>query len=101
VWGHGFPPPAFDDHFDVVEQRSVGDGHARLTLMCGQERFGAIAFRTALPVPGRIHALFRPEMNRWNGLVNLELIIDYWTASEPSPSVGRADETAAGNSRTA
>jgi len=95
VWGQGFPPPAFDDHFDVVEQRSVGDGHARLTLMRGKERFAAIAFRTPLPVPARIHALFRPEVNRWNGLLGLELIIDYWTASEPLPpldaDVGRID----------
>jgi len=40
-------------------------------------------------------ALFRPEVNRWNGLLGLELIIDYWTASEPLPpldaDVGRID----------
>jgi single-stranded-DNA-specific exonuclease len=79
VWGQGFPAPAFDDIFDVVDQRSVGEGHARLALMRGGERFAAVAFRTPVPMPLRIHALFRPEVHQWNGLSNLELVIDYWT----------------------
>ena len=82
VWGQGFPPPAFDDTFDVVEQRVVGDGHAKLTLARGGERFDAIA----VPHPARrcrlrIHALFRPEVNDWNGLASLELVIEHWTAA--------------------
>jgi len=32
-------------------------------------------------MPLRIHALFRPEVNHWNGLASLELVIDYWTAA--------------------
>jgi single-stranded-DNA-specific exonuclease len=81
VWGQGFPPPAFDDTFDVLAQRSVGDGHAKLTLARGGERFAAIAFRTPATMPARIHALFRPEVHHWNGLQNLELVVDYWTAT--------------------
>ena len=79
VWGQGFPAPAFDDRFDVVEQRAVGDGHAKLTLARGGERFPAIVFRTPVPMPARIHALYRPEVNHWNGLLSLELVVDYWT----------------------
>ncbi len=67
--------------FDVVAQRAVGDGHAKLTVARGGERFAAIAFRTAVPMPPRIHALFRPEVNHWNELQSLELVIDYWTAA--------------------
>ncbi|HEX6136606.1 MAG TPA: DHHA1 domain-containing protein, partial [Casimicrobiaceae bacterium] len=81
VWGQGFPAPAFDDVFDVIEQREVGAGHARVGLARGGERFAAIAFRTPAAMPPRIHALFRPEINLWNGLVSLELVIDYWTAA--------------------
>jgi single-stranded-DNA-specific exonuclease len=80
VWGQGFPQPAFDDHFDVLAQRTVGDGHARLTLARGGERFTAIAFRTPVPMPPRIHALYRPEIHQWQGLLNLELVIDHWSA---------------------
>jgi single-stranded-DNA-specific exonuclease len=81
VWGQGFPPPAFDDTFDVVDQRVIGDGHAKLALTRGGERFTAIAFRAPSAMPPRIHALYRPEVNHWNGLVNLELVIDYWTTA--------------------
>jgi single-stranded-DNA-specific exonuclease len=79
VWGQGFPAPAFDDVFDVTEQRSVGEGHAKLTLTRDRERFAAIAFRTPSPLPARIHALFRPEVNHFQGLASLELVIDYWS----------------------
>ena len=79
AWGQGFPAPAFDDVFDVADQRSVGDGHAKLTVIRGAERFPAIAFRTPATMPPRIHALFRLEIHQWNGLSNLELIIDFWS----------------------
>ncbi|HET8831992.1 MAG TPA: single-stranded-DNA-specific exonuclease RecJ [Casimicrobiaceae bacterium] len=78
VWGQGFPPPAFDDTFDVIAQRVVGDGHAKLTVARDGERFNAIAFRTRDALPPRIRALFRPEVNHWNGLTSLELVIDFW-----------------------
>ena len=82
AWGQGFPAPAFDAVFDVVGQRSVGEGHAKLALARGRERFDAIAFRTPATMPARIHALFRPEVNYWNGLSSLELVIDYWTPAD-------------------
>jgi single-stranded-DNA-specific exonuclease len=79
AWGQGFAPPAFDGDFDVADQRSVGDGHAKLTLLHGRERYAAIAFRTPAALPARIHALFRPEINHYQGLSSLELVIDYWS----------------------
>ena len=78
AWGQGFPAPAFDGVFDVAEQRTVGDGHARLVLTRGRERFAAMAFRTPAALPARMHALFRPEINRYQGLSALELVIDHW-----------------------
>jgi len=79
AWGQGFPAPAFDDVFDLADQRSVGEGHAKLIVTRGGEHFPAIAFRTPATMPPRIHALFRPEIHHWNGLSNLELVIDYWS----------------------
>ena len=79
AWGQGFPAPAFDAVFDVADQRAVGDGHARLTLMRGRERFEGIAFRTTAALPARIHALFRPEVRTFQGLSGLELVVDHWT----------------------
>ena len=79
AWGQGFPAPAFDDTFDVTDQRSVGDGHAKLALARDGERFVAIAFRTPANLPSRVHALFRPEISRYEDLLGLELVVDYWT----------------------
>ena len=78
AWGQGFPAPAFDAVFDVADQRAVGDGHAKLTLVRGRERFAAIAFRTSSALPPRIHALFRPEIHRFQGLSSLELVVEHW-----------------------
>ncbi|MGE5089311.1 MAG: single-stranded-DNA-specific exonuclease RecJ [Candidatus Levyibacteriota bacterium] len=76
VWGQGFAPPTFDGSFQVVAQRSVGDGHAKLTLERDGERYPAIAFRTPATLPARIRALYRPELNAWNGLQSVQLVIE-------------------------
>jgi single-stranded-DNA-specific exonuclease len=78
VWGQGLPAPAFDDVFDVTEQRVVGERHLRLALARDGERFGAIRFNQPDPMPARIRALYRPEIGEWNGLLGLELVIDHW-----------------------
>jgi single-stranded-DNA-specific exonuclease len=63
VWGQGFAAPVFDDVFAVVDQRIVGGAHSKLTLARGNERFDAILFRHALPLPF-IRAAYRPDVNR-------------------------------------
>ena len=78
VWGQGFPPPVFDDAFCVVDQRIVGGAHTRLTLERGAERFDAILFRHADPVPASIRAVYRPEVSEWNGTASLELVVQHW-----------------------
>ncbi|MFO1312225.1 MAG: single-stranded-DNA-specific exonuclease RecJ [Burkholderiales bacterium] len=78
VWGQGLPPPTFDDTFDVVATRIVGGQHTRLTLERDGERFEAILFRHADPLPGRLVAAFRPEVNEWQGTEALELTIEHW-----------------------
>jgi single-stranded-DNA-specific exonuclease len=78
VWGQGFPPPRFDDAFAVLEQRIVGGTHSRLTLGRGGERFEAILFRNADPLPPSIRAVYRPEVNEWNGVASLQLVVEHW-----------------------
>lgn len=82
VWGQGFPPPRFDAGFRVAGQRVVGARHTRLVLDRDGERFDAIVFRHADPLPGSIRAVFRPEVNRWQGAESLELVVEHW-APEP------------------
>jgi single-stranded-DNA-specific exonuclease len=78
VWGQGLPAPSFDDRFEVAGQRVVGEHHRRLTLVRDEERFAGIAFRAPDALPGRIHALYRPEVREWNGLTSVELVVEHW-----------------------
>jgi single-stranded-DNA-specific exonuclease len=78
VWGQGMPAPAFDDTFDVRATRVVGGRHLRLGLERGAERFDAILFNCTEPLPARIRAAFRPEVNEWQGNASLQLTIEHW-----------------------
>ncbi len=78
VWGQGMPAPAFDDTFDVIDTRVVAGKHTRITLARGRERFEAMLFQYAGPLPERIRAAFRPEANEWQGTVSLQLTIEHW-----------------------
>ncbi len=78
VWGQGFAAPVFDDRFAVVDQRTVGEKHSRLVLGREGERFEAILFNHAEPLPPTIHAAYRPEINEWNGTASLQLIVEDW-----------------------
>jgi len=78
VWGQGFPAPTFDDVFDVLSCRLVAEAHTRLVLARGDERFGAVAFRTTCEFPPRIHAVFRVEIDRYNGEETLQLVLQHW-----------------------
>ena len=87
VWGQGFAPPSFADGFRVVSQRLVGGAHMRLEVapddglragppMC------AMLFRHDQPVPPRIHAAYRLDVNEWNGNRTVQLLVDHWQAAE-------------------
>ncbi|MDH4181505.1 MAG: single-stranded-DNA-specific exonuclease RecJ [Betaproteobacteria bacterium] len=83
VWGQGFAPPAFDDEFGVAASRIVGGAHTKLLLERGGERFDAILFRSTAPLPGRIRAVFRPEVDTFRGSPALQLVLTHW---EPAGS---------------
>ena len=78
VWGQGFPAPVFDDTFSVLAQRTVGGNHSKLALGRGTERFDAILFRHADPLPRFIRAAYRPDVNEWRGEATLQLVIEHW-----------------------
>jgi single-stranded-DNA-specific exonuclease len=88
VWGQGFPAPAFDDVFDVVDQRIVGERHSKLVLGrrdAGRSPgFPAILFNHADPLPATIRAVYRPDPNEWNGSVALQLVVVHWEPADPA-----------------
>ncbi|HEX4885321.1 MAG TPA: single-stranded-DNA-specific exonuclease RecJ [Casimicrobiaceae bacterium] len=81
VWGQGFPPPAFDDDFAVAASRIVGGAHTKLVLERGGERFDAILFRSTAALPGRIRAVFRPEIDTFRGAPSLQLVVVHWQSA--------------------
>ena len=81
-WGQGFAEPIFDDRFDVLSSRVVGDKHWKLVLRPagGSLAVDAIAFNAveSLPtMPQRVHAAYRLDENEWRGRINLQLRIEY------------------------
>jgi len=77
VWGSGFAAPLFMDGFTVRSQRLVGGKHLKLALERGHQRFDAIWFGREEPLPERIEGVYRLEQNEWNGMVSVQLVMEY------------------------
>jgi single-stranded-DNA-specific exonuclease len=81
-WGQGFPEPAFDGVFHLLERRIVGKGHLKLTLMEPTTglRLDAIAFNESgenLPSECRqVRIVYRPDVNEYRGDQCLQLLVD-------------------------
>ena len=81
-WGQHFVEPLFDDEFDVVSQRIVGERHWKLVLRhtSGQPLVDAIAFNLVEDypeLPPRVHVAYRLDRNEWRGQASLQMRIDY------------------------
>ncbi|HET7596724.1 MAG TPA: single-stranded-DNA-specific exonuclease RecJ [Burkholderiales bacterium] len=81
VWGAGFPEPRFHDTFEVREQRVVGEKHLRLQLSRDERRFEAMLFGETARLPERISALYRLDVNEYNGSRAVQLAIEHWHAA--------------------
>jgi len=79
VWGQGFAPPLFDDEFDVVGQRIVGEKHSRLVLAGRAGRIEAVRFFATEPLPARVRAVYRLGIDEYGGGRRLQLAIEHWT----------------------
>jgi len=77
VWGTGFPPPIFQDCFQVLNQRVLKEKHLRLNLARKGRRFEGIWFNQAKPVGNKVELAYRLDENHWNGQSRLQLIIEY------------------------
>lgn len=82
-WGQHFPEPIFDDEFEIIEQRLVGERHLKLTLALddGGNMIDAIAFNVDTQYwpnhrISRIHAAYRLDINEYANRVKLQLIIE-------------------------
>lgn len=79
VWGQGFPAPQFDDDFEVISQRVVGEKHLKLQLATDEGiTLDAILFGHNEPLPDFIHAVYNLSVNEYNGKQSLQLMIKHW-----------------------
>lgn len=78
VWGQGFPPPEFVDHFAVMEQRVVGERHLKLRLEKSGYHFDAIQFGNTEPLPTAIKLVYQLKVNEYNGARSLQLVVRHW-----------------------
>lgn len=80
-WGQQFSEPVFQDVFELVQQRIVGEKHLKLVLKHRSGRLvDAIAFNVdvrAWPNHQATHALFayQLDINEFRGKYNLQLIV--------------------------
>ena len=81
VWGAGFPAPLFLDEFIVKSQKLVGEKHLKLSLERGHQRFDAIWFGRTESLPEFIQAAYKIDQNIWNGMVSVQLVLEYACAA--------------------
>ena len=78
IWGQGLPAPLFADVFEVANQKLLKDKHLKLTLRQGKTTFTAIRFNNAEPAPRQIRAAYRLDINDWNGVSSLQLLLEHF-----------------------
>lgn len=77
-WGQAFPEPRFDDEFEVVSERVVGQAHLKMVLKRDGRVVDAIAFRRG-PLGGarRARMVYRLAENDYGSPATLQLVVEH------------------------
>jgi len=82
-WGQLFPQPCFDNTFEILDQRLVGQQHLKLTLAhpSGGEPIDAIAFFVDLNSwpnhrAKQVHVVYKLDINVYQGRTRLQLMVE-------------------------
>ena len=82
-WGQGHPEPLFDNQFEIVNSRIVGEKHLKLQLQVpGHDKMiEGIAFNITNEgwpdETDQVKTAYRIDVNEYRGTKELQLIIDY------------------------
>lgn len=81
-WGQAFPEPLFDDTFQLIDQRVVGNKHLKLTLAKENSTVDAIAFNVDMDHwPNyrcdKVHVAYRMDVNEFRGKRSVQLIVEH------------------------
>jgi single-stranded-DNA-specific exonuclease len=84
-WGQHFPEPVFDDDFEILSWKIVGEKHLKMQLRQPDgDPVDAIAFNTLvedLPSTASVCAAYRMDVNAFRNRRSLQLIVSYITES--------------------
>jgi len=80
-WGQHFSEPVFDDEFDLVQQRIVGEKHLKMVVQKKDQVFDAIAFNIDIKQwpnasAKKIHLAYRLDINEFRGRQSLQLMVE-------------------------
>ncbi|SJZ72668.1 single-stranded-DNA-specific exonuclease RecJ [Legionella maceachernii] len=82
-WGQQFPEPCFDNVFEILDQRLVGQHHLKLSLVHaeGGDPIDAIAFNVDLSQwpnyrARQAHIAYRLDINVYQGRTRLQLLVE-------------------------
>lgn len=78
-WGQGFPEPVFDNEFELLDFRVLGERHLKLTLLAEgrREPLQAIHFGgwTGTPPPGRLRLAYQLDLDDFRGRRDIQLLV--------------------------
>jgi single-stranded-DNA-specific exonuclease len=68
----------------VAEQKIVGGRHLKLRLRRkpAEPALNAILFGREAPLPSRVSAVYRVQVNEFNGMRSVQLVLDHWQPGE-------------------
>lgn len=82
-WGQQFPEPCFDNEFELLDQRLVGQHHLKLSLqhVQGGPALDAIAFNIDKALwpnhrAKRVHIVYKLDVNVYQGRTRLQLLVE-------------------------
>ncbi len=80
-WGQAFPPPIFDNVFECVQHRSMGESGKHLRLQLRDPRDGAVLNAVMfnvpadLSIPPLLRAAYELNVNDWQGRESAQLLV--------------------------
>ncbi len=80
-WGQNFTEPLFDDQFELVQQRLVGEKHLKMVVQKQGQVFDAIAFNVDIKQwPNsqvtQVHLAYRLDINEFRGKKSVQLLVE-------------------------
>lgn len=78
-WGQGFPEPLFDNDFELLDWRVLGERHLKLTLSLDGRPAPLTAMHfggwTGQPPPTRLRAAYQLDLDEYRGRRDIRLLI--------------------------